>query len=211
LENKTDKQLVAMCKRGNHAAFDELIRRSEPYFKSWILKYCKGNDSLGEEIYSQTLVKSWQKIKTFKGDCAFKTWFCSIANRNFLDEYRKSQRVKFIDLGCCVNLDTQNSDEQEGKAFPVRVRAEFDIFDENLPHSPIEKRERFKKVQSTLDKIFRKLKPKYREVLRLHYRDGLEYKDIAKRLNIPVGTVMSRLFYGRKRARLIIERLNYKL
>jgi RNA polymerase sigma-70 factor (ECF subfamily) len=211
LENKTDKQLVAMCKRGNHAAFDELIRRSEPYFKSWILKYCKGNDSLGEEIYSQTLVKSWQKIKTFKGDCAFKTWFCSIANRNFLDEYRKSQRVKFIDLGCCVNLDTQNSDEQEGKAFPVRVRAEFDIFDENLPYSPIEKRERFKKVQSTLDKIFRKLKPKYREVLRLHYRDGLEYKEIASRLNIPVGTVMSRLFYGRKRAQLIIKRLNYKL
>ena len=200
-----------MCKRGNHAAFDELIRRSEPYFKSWILKYCKGNDSLGEEIYSQTLVKSWQKIKTFKGDCAFKTWFCSIANRNFLDEYRKNQRVKFIDLGCCVNLDTQNADEQDGKAFPVRVKAEFDIFDENLPYSPLEKKERFKKVQSTLDKILRKLKPKYREVLRLHYRDGLEYKDIANKLNIPVGTVMSRLFYARKKAQLIIERLNYKL
>jgi RNA polymerase sigma-70 factor (ECF subfamily) len=211
LENKTDKQLVALCKRGNRTAFDELIRRSEPYFKSWILKYCKGNDSLGEEIYSQTLVKSWQKIKTFKGDCAFKTWFCSIANRNFLDEYRKSQRVKFIDLGCCVNLDTKNADEEDGKVFPVQVSAEFDIFDENLPHSSLEKRERFKKVQSTLDKILRKLKPKYREVLRLHYRDGLEYKDISNRLNIPVGTVMSRLFYARKRARLIIKRLNYKL
>ena len=200
-----------MCKRGNHAAFDELIRRSEPYFKSWILKYCKGNDSLGEEIYSQTLVKSWQKIKTFKGDCAFKTWFCAIANRNFLDEYRKNHRVKFIDLNCCVNLDAQNADEQEGKAFPVRVRAEFDIFDENLPSCPLEKRERFEKVQSILDKILRKLKPKYREVLRLHHRDGLEYKDIAKKLNIPVGTVMSRLFYARKRAQLIIKRLNYKL
>lgn len=200
-----------MCKRGNRTAFDELIRRDEPYFKSWIFKYCKGNDSLGEEIYSQTLIKSWQRIKTFKGNSSFKTWFCSIASRNFLDEYRKSQKVKFIDLDRCVNLNLKNVDEQEEKAFPVQVRPEFDIFDENLPDSTIEKKERFKKIQSILDKILRKLKPKYREVLRLYHRDGLEYKDIAKRLNIPVGTVMSRLFYARKRAQLIIKRLNYKL
>ena len=181
-----------MCKRGNRIAFDELIRRSEPYFKSWIFKYCKGNEVLGEEIYSQTLVKSWQKIKTFKGDCAFKTWFCSIANRNFLDEYRKNTRVKFIELDCFVSLN---------------VRAEFDIFDKNLPSSPLEKTE----IKSTLNKILTKLRPKDREILKLYHRDGLEYKDIAKVMNIPIGTVMSRLFYARKRAQVIIERLNYKL
>ena len=211
MENKTDKQLVALCKRGNQTAFDELIRRSEPYFKSWIFKYCKGNEALGEEIYSQTLIKSWQRIKTFKGDCAFKTWFCSIANRNFLDEYRKSQKVKFIDLDCCVNLNTKNADEQEGKAFPVQVRAEFDMFDANLPHSPLEEKEDFNKIKSTLNKILKKLKPHDREILKLYHRDGLEYKDIAKVMNVPIGTVMSRLFYARKRAQLVIERLNYKL
>ena len=159
MENKTDKQLVALCKRGNHAAFDELIRRSEPYFKSWIFKYCKGNEALGEEIYSQTLIKSWQKIKTFKGDCAFKTWFCSIANRNFLDEYKKNTRVKFIELDCFVSLN---------------VRAEFDICDENLPSSPLEKKERIQKTNSTLNMILTKLRPKDREILKLSHRDGLE-------------------------------------
>ena len=196
MENKTDKQLVALCKRGNRAAFDELIRRNESYFKSWIFKYCKGNTALGEEIYSQTLVKSWQKIKSFKGDCAFKTWFCSIANRNFLTEYRKNTRVKFIELDCFLSSD---------------ARADFDIFDENLPSSPLEKKEHFKKTQSTLNKILRKLKPKDREILKLYHRDCLEYKDIAHVMNIPIGTVMSRLFYARKRAQLVIKRLNYKL
>ena len=69
---KTEKQLLSLCKKGSREAFDELLSREGNYIKMWIFKYCKGNQALGEEIYSQTIIKCWQKIKTFKGDIVLK-------------------------------------------------------------------------------------------------------------------------------------------
>jgi RNA polymerase sigma-70 factor (ECF subfamily) len=210
LENKTDKQLVSMCKRGNRAAFDELVRRNQSYFKSWILKYCKGNNSLGEEIYSQTLIKSWQKIKTFKGDCAFKTWFCAIANRNFLDEYRKNKKYGFIELEKCINLSADyNRKDNSDNAYQAEININYNKQKEKLPSFNIESSENFKENNLLIDRVLRKLKPNHREVLRMHHRDGMEYKEISKRLKIPLGTVMSRLYYARIEAVKIVKKYKY--
>ena len=84
--SKTEEQLISFCKRGYRKAFDELISREGNYIKMWILKYCKGNQSFAEEIFSQTIIKCWQKIKTFKGESKFSTWANCIARRNFLDD-----------------------------------------------------------------------------------------------------------------------------
>jgi RNA polymerase sigma-70 factor (ECF subfamily) len=210
LENKTDKQLVSMCKRGNRAAFDELICRNEHYFKSWILKYCKGNDSLGEEIYSQTLVKSWQKINTFKGNCAFKTWFCSIANRNFLDEYRKNKKYGFIEIEKCINLSGElDRSDKYNKGHQAEININYNEQIEKLPYSNIESLESFNENKLLIDKVLRKLKPNHRDVLRMHHRDGMEYKEISKKLKIPVGTVMSRLYYARIEAIKVVKKYKY--
>ncbi len=199
-----------MCKRGNRAAFDELVRRNQSYFKSWILKYCKGNNALGEEIYSQTLIKSWQKIKTFKGNSAFKTWFCSIASRNFLDEYRKSKKYQFIELEKCINLSADyNRKDNSDNAYQAEININYNKQKEKLPSFNIESSEGFKENNLLIDRVLRKLKPNHREVLRMHHRDGMEYKEISKRLKIPLGTVMSRLYYARIEAVKIVKKYKY--
>ena len=200
-----------MAKRGIKLAFDELVYRHGSYIKPWIFKYCKSDGYLAEEVYSLTLVKAWQKIKTFKGESAFKTWVCSIARRNFLDEYRKNKKVKFVNFDCCSNLTSTRTLSDEQKSFPVEVAPEFNCFDDILPSSSLEDQEDNEYAKRLLDKIMRKLKSKDKEILRLHYRDRLEYKQIAKELGIPLGTVMSRLHYARKNAEKIIKRLNYRL
>jgi len=210
VKNKNEEQLIEMMKNGNEAAFDELMCRCGPYIKSWIFKFCKDNDRMVEEIYSLTLVKAWEKISTFKGDSGFKTWACSIARRNFLDEYRRNKKANFVDIEMCLNLSPRPLNDND-LAFLVEVSPEFELYDAVLPSNPLEKREELKKTKLLLQKILTKLKPNDREILKLYYKDTAQYKDIAKELGIPVGTVMSRLFYARKNAAKVIKRLKYKL
>ena len=165
---------------------------------------------MAEEIYSSTLVKAWQKIKTFKGESGFKTWACCIARRNFLDEYRRNKKAKFVDIEMCLNLSPRPLNDND-LAFLVEVSPEFELYDAVLPSNPLEKREELNKTKLLLQKILKKLRPNDREILKLYYRGEVEYKDIAEELGIPIGTVMSRLFYARKNAAKVIKRLKYKL
>jgi len=199
-----------MCKRGNRAAFDELICRNKDYLRSWIFKYCKGDDSLGEEVYSKPLVKSWQKMTTFKGACDFKTWFCSIANRNFLDEYRKNKKYGFVEIEKCINLSGDfDRNDSHNNGYQAEININYNEQIEKLPSFNIESLESFKQNKLLIDRVLRKLKPNHREILRMHHRDGMEYKEISKKLKIPVGTVMSRLYYARTEALKIVKKYKY--
>ena len=63
----------------------------------------------------------------------------------------------------------------------------------------------FNESKDLVDKIMAKLKYNDRRILHLYHYDNLEYKEISKMLKIPVGTVMSRLFYARRRASRILK------
>ena len=155
--------------------------------------------------------KAWQKIKTFKGESGFKTWACCIARRNFLDEYRRNTKTKFVDIEMCLNL-TPKLNKDNDLAFRCRSKAR--ILSRTMRCSPpilSKKREELNKTKLLLQKILKKLKPNDREILKLYYTGKVEYKDIAKELGIPLGTVMSRLFYAKKNAAKVIKRLKYRL
>ena len=64
---------------------------------------------------------------------------------------------------------------------------------------------------SKIDKILNSLGKKHKEPLMLLVRDGLEYSEIAEKLNCPVGTVMSRIFYARKKAQKLLTTLKNEL
>ena len=202
---KTEKQLLSLCKKGSHEAFDELLSREGNYIKMWIFKYCKGNQALAEEIYSQTIVKCWQKIKTFKGESKFSTWANCIARRNFLDEYRKSTKYKLINLDKCSNLTSTDSQDSDDIKFFAETHPEHSAVDDSSPSLKIETSEVFHESKELIRKVMSRLNYNDRNILHLYHYDNLEYKEISKMLKIPVGTVMSRLFYARRRASRILK------
>ena len=171
----------------------------------WIFKYCKGNQSLEEEIYSQTIVKCWQKIKTFKGESKFSTWANCIARRNFLDEYRKSTRYKLINLDKCSNLTSTDAQDSDDIKFFAETHPEHSAVDDSSPSLKIETSELFHESKELIRKVMTRLNYNDRNILHLYHYDNLEYKEISKMLKIPVGTVMSRLFYARRRASRILK------
>lgn len=205
--SKTEDELISFCQRGYRKAFDELIIREGYYIKMWILKYCKGNQALAEEIFSQTIIKCWQKIKTFKGESKFSTWANCIARRNFLDEYRKNTRYDLINLDSCSNLTSIDSKNPDDVKFSVETHPEYSAVDNSSPSLKIEKLEVFNESKDLVCKVMAKLNYNDRNILRLYHYDNLEYKQISKMLKIPVGTVMSRLYYARRKASRILKLL----
>ena len=73
-------------------------------------------------------------------------------------------------------------------------------YETKSPSYGIEREERIKLAKSITKKVFKKLSKEHRDVLRLRDQYELEYHEISEKLKIPIGTVMSRLFYARKRA-----------
>lgn len=205
--HKTEEELISFCQRGYRQAFDELIVRDGNYIKMWILKYCKGNDSLADEIFSQTIIKCWQKIKTFKGESKFSTWANCIARRNFLDEYRKSTRYELVNLDNCSNLTSVESKNPDDVKFFAETHPEYSKVDNSSPSSKVETLEAFNESKDLVSKVMNRLNYNDRNILRLYHYDNLEYKQISKMLRIPVGTVMSRLFYARRKACRILKLL----
>lgn len=192
LLSKTESQLVRLCKKGNAEAFEELICREGEYITGWIRKFAKGDDHLVDEVYQMSLIKGWSKITTFKQNCKFATWMNTIARNCFYDVYRANANSRMISVD---NYEV--------------------IYKDLFLHTPrasmaIEKEDQIDEHKKVLNKIFCKLKEEHAEVLKLYHYDGLPYVEISKKIGKPVGTVMSRLFYARKSASKIINRMKLK-
>ena len=198
-KEKTERQLVNLCKRGREEAFEELLSRHSKYIRGWVRKFAKGDSCFADEIYQITIIKSWQKIGGFKGKSTFTTWITAIARNVFYDEHRRATKRKFYS----IEMADTNSE--------FETRPDFPLVEDRLPSQEIQSKEDIQYAKKITKQIFRKLKPNYAEVLRLRDGEDLEYKEIARILNVPIGTVMSRLFYARKKVTLLIEKFNYKL
>ena len=189
MKAKTEKQLIRLCKRGDEQAFEELIEREREYIRGWIYSFSKGNYCLAEDIFQITIIRCWQKIKGFKGECKFSTWANHIAKNAFFDEYRRSNRRQVLSL-----------DQEDGFHEDSKFITDHNKYETKSPSYGIEREERIKLAKSITKKVFKKLSKEHRDVLRLRDQYELEYHEISEKLKIPIGTVMSRLFYARKRA-----------
>ena len=181
----SDKDLVKKSQQEDTEAFEEIISRDSGYIFSWIMQRAK-NEFLAEELFQITLIKCWNNIKKFKGDSAFRTWACAVARNLFIDNYRKIQRrnEESLEFG------------EEGKERLTKAVMELD---------PLR---RFKNedLKLFLDEIMSELSVPHRNVLHYFAVEELTYKEISKMEKCSVGTVMSRLFYARRKAQDIIKK-----
>jgi RNA polymerase sigma-70 factor, ECF subfamily len=189
----SEENLVSKSAKGDRASFEELLARNKPKIQGWILSFTKQSD-LVQDIFQISCFKGWKYIAKFRKDCKFSTWMCNIARNTFYDYYRARQRRPEISL-----------DEIMAKQMESGGNFEFHCL--GTEDHPRSKDEDSNYYISKIDKMLDSLGEKHKEPLMLFLRDGLEYTEIAKKLNCPVGTVMSRIFYARKKAQKILNPL----
>jgi len=184
----SEKDLIFKCKKKNAEAFNELILRNRQKVYGYVLSLTK-NEVDADDVFQQVLIKSWTKMEQFKGNSSFSTWACRIGYNAFADAYRKKQRQQAESL----DLLLEDGSLVENNKLPVELHQGFS----NLEVADVKKE---------LDRVFHKLSEKHRETLKMFVFDDMNYKEIADEMNCSIGTVMSRLFYARKKAQRFLRR-----
>lgn len=179
-EKAEDVALVKASQRGDMVAFEHLVRRHADKIYARAFSMVR-NEEEATDLAQETWVKGWQRLKQFHGDASFVTWMTRIAINLCLDHLRKQkrQRAESIEL-----LDEEYGGVE--RQMPV------------VTINPTERLER-SELRARIDRALGQLTDAHRTVLILHEFEGLEYKEIAKRMKCSIGTVMSRLFYARRR------------
>jgi RNA polymerase sigma-70 factor (ECF subfamily) len=175
-----DETLVRRAQRGDMVAFEELVSRHRDKIYARAFSMMR-NEEDAIDLSQEAWVKGWQRLKQFQGESSFVTWMTRIVINLCLDQLRKHKRQRAESI--------QQMEEDLGgveRQMPV------------LTINPTEGLER-KELRARIDRALGQLSHEHRTVLILHEFEDLEYKEIAKRMQCSIGTVMSRLFYARRK------------
>lgn len=176
MNNLDDNQLVELCRGGDNTAFDVLVlRHQDRLFHSLVAMLKTPDDAL--DIAQAALLQAHRKLDTFRGDSAFYSWLYRIAMNLALSWLRKQKSPT-------VSLDMLH--EQSGYE---QVANDHD----NQPLANLLRDEHRRVVRETLAE----LPDEFRTVLVMKEFDGLRYEEIASLIEVPIGTVRSRIHRGR--------------
>jgi RNA polymerase sigma-70 factor (ECF subfamily) len=182
-----DEQLVKWSQRGDMQAFEELVarHRDKIYSRAYSMVH---NEDEALDISQEAWIKGWQRLKQFQGDSSVVTWMTRIVINLSLDHLRKQKRERAESI--------EKLDEEWGG-----VERQMPVLETN-PTEGLERSE----LRKRIDEAMAQLSWAHRTSLVLHEFEGLEYKEVAKQMECSIGTVMSRLFYARRRlAALLAE------
>src|SRR6266704_6151605 len=177
----SDEKLVRRSQRGGMEAFEELVARHRDKIYARAYSMMRNEDD-AVDLSQEAWVKGWQRLKQFQGESSFATWMTRIVINLCLDQLRKQKRHRAES----IELMEEESGGVERQMLPV------------VAANPTERLERAE-LRARIDRALGQLSYEHRTVLILHEFEELEYKEIAKKMQCSIGTVMSRLFYARRK------------
>jgi len=183
-----DAVLIERAQKGDRSAFDDLVRRHERRAYQYAFRLTSNGDE-AMDIVADAFVRVYNAIPNFRAQSAFTTWLYRIVTHCYLD-LRKKDKGKYN-----VSLDAPAADGQSETARQVED-------DRPGPDRDLEKTERERLVQFAIQKL-----PEYqRAMLVMYHVEMLSYEEIAQALDLPIGTVKSRLNRARLSLRELLEK-----
>ena len=188
LSNKAqyDFLLVESALTGDEKAFAKLMSRYKDAIYFMLLKMVN-NKSDAEDLTLEAFGKAFKNLHQYSPSYAFSTWLFKIATNNCIDFLRKRRGVY---------ISIENNQDNNDNDIPVKLRS--------ADPNPEEKLIRIQKA-ILMRKIVFRLKPRYRILVELRYFREFSYEEIAKELNLPLGTVKAQLFRAREMLFKMIE------
>lgn len=182
-EAQTDLDLVARSQGGDSRAFEDLVVRHRGRVYAMIQNMVK-NDADAWDLSQEVFVKVWKALPKFEARAKFTTWLYRIVHNVVYDWMRKRK------LESAGEFDDQLMKESQ-----IAVGARTTPSQDLRPDQALRNEE----LRGRIEEAMAKLSPEHQEVVMLREVQGLDYKEIAEVMEISMGTVMSRLFYARKK------------
>jgi RNA polymerase sigma-70 factor (ECF subfamily) len=183
-----DDKLVKAAQKGDMVAFEELVVRHRDKIYARAFSMLRNEDE-AVDLSQEAWVKGWQRLVQFQGDASFVTWMTRIVINLCLDQLRRQKRVRADSI--------EQMEEELGG-----VERQMPVVTPN----PTERLER-SELRQKIDRALSQLSYEHRTVLILHEFEEMEYKAIAKKMECSIGTVMSRLFYARRKMAALLAGL----
>lgn len=176
--HRGDEELIRRCQQGDQRAFERLVHRH--YQQAYRLAlFWSGNRETALDISQDTFVRVWRNIASIDPERPFAAWLFVIVRNLCRTETARRKRRWWV-----------FSDMRNGFALNTRPSS-----DAEMPDKVLEQDDR----RRALRKALRCLKETDRDIILLQDFQELSYKEISEMLGIPIGSVMSRLYYARKR------------
>ena len=172
-----DSSLVSRCLRGDDPAWEELVRVHSRKVYALCYRFT-GQGSEAQDLTQEVFLRVFRTLRTFRSaEGSFSTWLTRVTRNLLIDHYRRTRQERITD-----SIEEQlPMMEEEGSGKSIR------------PDQAMAGRELSEILQATLQK----LSPDLREAVILRDLQEMEYREIAQVLQIPEGTVKSRINRGR--------------
>ncbi len=177
----TDVELIRQAKRGERKAFGELVRRYQKRVYALCFRLGGSHDA-ADDLAQEAFIKAFQAIESFDEAYPFAAWILRIASNNALN-YLKRQKFQVSGEEGELVLEQQAAPKTESDPLEALSREEMD-----------------RRYQEAVNQ----LPPEFKVVFVMRMHEDLSYEEIAARLRISTGTVMSRLHRARQR---LVEQL----
>ncbi len=177
-----DDRLIAESLQGRSEAFAELVRRYQDRLFNTVYRLLDNAED-ARDVVQESFLHAFQSLATFKGDSRFFTWLYRIAINTAISLRRKHRAGLRLFIGPKSGVVSE----------PV------DTCESNRPGFALEQAEEERRVQQALNR----LSSEHRTVLVLKDLDGRKYEAIAEILQVPIGTVRSRLHRARMELRTL--------
>lgn len=158
--------LISRARGGDREAFGALVEQYRDNVYRLAYRMC-GNAYDADEAAQEAFVAAWRALPNFRGDAKFSTWLYRLTTNAAIDVMRREKRHQTVGDGEMVDLAD----------------------DADSPQETVERTEQ----QEAVQKALATLSEEYREVLLLRYMEELDYAEIAEVLQLPSGTVKSRI------------------
>jgi RNA polymerase sigma-70 factor (ECF subfamily) len=181
-----ENRLIDQCLKGQTAAFGELVRRHQDRLYNTVYRLVDSAED-AQDIVQEAFLHAYQSLDRFKRDSQFFTWLYRIAVNQAISLQRKQKSTVRLHL----NRDGQGS-----------VPEPTDLSEFSQPDQALERADEGRRIQAALNR----LSPEHRAVLILKDLEDQKYEAMAEILQVPIGTIRSRLHRARLELRQVLEK-----
>lgn len=186
LAREADAEMVKAVLGGDATAYRGLVEKYQGRVYAMVYGMIRNRED-ARDITQDAFVKAFNNLKSFRLEASFYTWLYRIAMNLAIDVTRKRKRREVSGF----EEDIASRDEDGGIS---------EAHHSDNPRKNLERKQLYDRIMDSLEK----LPADQKQVILLRELEGLSYKEISDVMGIPEGTVMSRLFYARKKMQKLL-------
>ena len=183
---------MVRAKAGDTVAFDSLITRHRQRIYMHTFQILR-NDEDALDCTQETFIRAWRSLAGFEGTATFSNWLHRIATNTSIDLCRR-RRIR-------------PQTEIESGLMKIDPASRTTPSSPEAPGTSLDRAE----IKRRVEQAFSALSPEHRAVIVLKEIEDLSYEEIARHIGCSLGTVMSRLYYARKKLQTLLHDLHEEI